>query len=85
MKEIVDAYDYFLKVENITKTTGGAEQENDTQYYERMRESMESFSTAGPVNGYAYFAKSTSVAIADVAATTPEPGVVDVRVLLQGD
>ena len=49
-----------------------------------MRESMESFSTAGPVNGYAYFAKSTSVAIADVAATTPEPGVVDVRVLLQG-
>ena len=84
VKEIVDAYDYFLKVENITKTTGGAEQENDTQYYERMRESMESFSTAGPVNGYAYFTKSTSVAIADVAATTPEPGVVDVRVLLQG-
>ena len=36
------------------------------------------------MNGYAYFAKSTSVAIADVAATTPEPGVVDVRVLLQG-
>lgn len=29
VKEIVDAYDYFLKVENITKTTGGAEQEND--------------------------------------------------------
>ena len=23
VKEIVDAYDYFLKVENITKTTGG--------------------------------------------------------------
>lgn len=84
VKEIVDVYDYYLKVENITKTSGGAEQEEDKEYYERMRESMESFSTAGPANSYIYHAKSVTAAVVDVAATTPEPGVVDVRVLLQG-
>lgn len=83
VKEIVDLYDYYQKVENITATSGGAEEENDASYYERMRESMESFSTAGPANGYIYFTKSVSAAIADVAVTSPEANVVDVRVLLQ--
>lgn len=45
---------------------------------------MESFSTAGPINGYIYHTKTVSTAIADVAATSPEAGVVDIRVLLQG-
>lgn len=84
VKEIVDVYDYYLKAENITKTEGGAGEEDDDSYYERMRESMESFSTAGPINGYIYHTKSVSTAIADVAATSPEAGVVDIRVLLQG-
>jgi len=84
IKEIVDVYEYYFKAENLTKTEGGAEEETDDSYYERMRESMESFSTAGPVNSYIYHAKSASTAIADVAATSPEPGVVDVRILLQG-
>lgn len=83
VKEIVDVYEYYLKVENITKTSGGAEEEEDEDYYNRMRESMESFSTAGPINGYIYHAKSVSSAVSDVAATSPEPGVVDVRILLQ--
>ena len=84
VKEIVDVYDYYLKAENVTKTEGGAGEEDDTSYYERMRESMESFSTAGPINGYIYHTKTVSTAIADVAATSPEAGVVDIRVLLQG-
>ena len=83
IKEIVDVYDYYLKIENITKTGGGAEKEEDQESYERMRESMESFSTAGPVNGYIYHAKSVSAAVADVVATSPVPGEVDVRILLQ--
>lgn len=83
VKEIVDIYDYYLKAENVTKTEGGAGEEDDISYYERMRESMESFSTAGPINGYIYHTKSVSTAIADVAATSPEAGVVDIRVLLQ--
>lgn len=83
VKEVVDLYDYYQKAENITETSGGAEEEDDDSYYERMRESMESFSTAGPINSYIYFTKSVSAAVADVAATSPTPGVVDVRVLLQ--
>lgn len=83
IKEIVDLYDYYQKVENITATSGGAEEEDDESYYNRMRESMESFSTAGPENGYIYFTKSVSAAIADVAVTSPAANIVDVRVLLQ--
>lgn len=83
IKQIVDVYDYFQKIENITASSGGAEQESDEAFYERMRESMESFSTAGPVNSYIYHAKSVSAAVQDVVATSPTPGAVDVRVLLK--
>lgn len=84
IKEIVDTYDFYWKVENITRTTGGADKESDQSYYERLRESMEGFSTAGPVGGYIYHVKSVSTAIADATATSPEPGLVDIRVLLNG-
>ena len=84
IKEIMDTYDFFWKVENITRTAGGADKESDQSYYERLRESMEGFSTAGPVGGYIYHVKSVSTAIADVTATSPEPGLVDIRVLLNG-
>ena len=70
VKELVDLYDYYQKAENITATSGGAEEEDDASYYERMRESMESFSTAGPINGYIYWTKSVSPAVADVAFAT---------------
>lgn len=83
LKMIVDVYEYYEKIENITETAGGAEQESDESYYEHMRESMESFSTAGPINGYIYWTKTVSSAVADVAVTSPEVCVVDVRVLLQ--
>lgn len=84
IKEIVDTYDFYWKVENITRTTGGADKESDQSYYERLRESVEGFSTAGPVGGYIYHVKSVSTAITDVTATSPEPGLVDIRVLLNG-
>lgn len=83
VKEVVDLFDHYQKAENITITGGGAEKEDNESYYERLRESMESFSTAGPVNGYIYHTKSTSSAIHDVVATSPTPGVVDIRILLQ--
>ena len=71
-------------VENITESAGGADRESDAAFYERMRESVETYSTAGPLGGYEYFAKSASALIADVKATSPKPGEVDVRVLLTG-
>lgn len=84
IKEIMDTYDFYWKVENITRTAGGADKESDQSYYERLRESVEGFSTAGPVGGYIYHVKSVSTAITDVTATSPEPGLVDIRVLLNG-
>ena len=75
---------YYESVENITESAGGADRESDAAFYERMRESVETYSTAGPLGGYEYFAKSASALIADVKATSPEPGEVDVRVLLTG-
>lgn len=84
--KLVDIFPYFERVENITESGGGADQESDAAFYERMRESMETFSTAGPVGGYEYYAKTASAAISDAKAIGPEeePGVVDIRILMQG-
>ena len=83
VKEVVDLFDHYQKAENITTTSGGAEKEDNESYYERMRESMESFSTAGPINGYIYWTKTVSPAVLDVAVTSPEACYVDVRVILR--
>lgn len=80
----IDVFPYYESVENITESAGGADRESDAAFYERMRESAETYSTAGPLGGYEYFAKSASALIADVKATSPKPGEVDVRVLLTG-
>ena len=79
----IDIFPYYQSVENTTESEGGADEESDAAFYERMRESVETFSTAGPMGGYVYFAKTASPLIVDVKATSPTPGVVDVRVLLQ--
>lgn len=84
IKQIVDVYPFYEKVENITVSAGGADTETDKAFYERMRESMESFSTAGPAGAYIYHAKTASNLVADVSAVSPEPGIADIRVLLQG-
>ena len=83
VKEVVDLFDHYQKAENITTTSGGAEKEDNESYYERMRDSMESFSTAGPLNGYIYWTKTVSPAVLDVAVTSPEACYVDVRVILR--
>lgn len=83
VKEVVDLFDHYQKAENITTTSGGAEKEDNASYYERMRDSMESFSTAGPINGYIYWTRTVSPAVLDVAVTSPEACVVDVRVILR--
>jgi len=80
---IVKPYNYYEKVENITTSAGGTEKEDDSAFYKRMRESMESFSTAGPSGAYIYHAKTVSAAIKDVAVTSPERGNIDIRILVE--
>jgi len=81
--QIVDLFPFYERVENITTTDGGADKETDAAFYERLRDSMETFSTAGPLGAYVYWAKTASARITDVKPTSPEAGVVDIRVLLE--
>lgn len=81
-KMVDEQFLYFKDVYNVTESEGGTEQESDNDFYNRMRESVESYSTAGPEGGYIYHGKTVSSAISDIVPDSPEPGVVDVRVML---
>jgi phage-related baseplate assembly protein len=81
--DIVDLFEFFEAVTNTTVSAGGSQRESDAAFYERLRLSLETFSTAGPVGAYEYWARSASATIVDVKATTPAPGVVDIRVLCE--
>lgn len=83
ISQIIDLFPFYERVENTTVTDGGADRETDAAFYERLRDSMESFSTAGPLGAYVYWVKTASARITDVKPTSPEPGVVDIRVLLE--
>lgn len=78
--QLVDVFPFYERVENITMTDGGAEAEKDEAFYKRMRENVESFSTAGPEGAYIYFAKKASAKITDVDVSASEE-VVSIRVL----
>ncbi len=49
-----------------------------------MRESEESYTTAGPRGSYIYHAKAVSSQISDVSAESPQDGVADIRIMLYG-
>ncbi|MBR6636415.1 MAG: baseplate J/gp47 family protein [Phascolarctobacterium sp.] len=84
IKTLVDPVAYVADVTNITKSEGGADVEADESYREAIHIAPESFSVAGPIGAYEYFAKRASATISDVAVSSPNPGEVDVRVLLEG-
>jgi len=79
----IDWFPYMQSVSNTTASEGGAESETDEAFYNRMRASMESYSTAGPAGAYEYIAKSVSPLITDAKAISEDAGIVDVRILLQ--
>lgn len=78
---IVDVYDYYSAVENVTESDGGAEKLTDDEYYEILRASMDSLSTAGAKGNYIYHAKATSSQISDVVVNSPNAGEIRIYVL----
>lgn len=64
---IVDVSDVPLldSVSNITASSGGGDIEDDDTYRERIRESENRFSTAGPAKAYKYWALTANSTIAD--------------------
>ncbi|MDR2559538.1 MAG: baseplate J/gp47 family protein [Oscillospiraceae bacterium] len=83
ISQIVDLFQFFESVENTTTSAGGSDIETDESLYERYRQSMETFSTAGPLGAYEYHAKTAGAEIVDVKPYSPSPGVVDIRILLK--
>lgn len=73
------------EVTNITKSEGGAGEETEENFRERIFLAPSSYSTAGPSDAYEYWVKQyNSAAIEDVKIYEPEDAVVDIRILLNG-
>ncbi len=84
--QMIDPLPYIVCVENVSPATGGADVENDERLRERIRRAPESFTVAGSTGAYEarVLEISQDIAIAAVSVTSPEPGHVDVRFLLEG-
>jgi phage-related baseplate assembly protein len=83
IKTMVQPLPYMQDAVNITASAGGSDVEDDEAYVERIRLSKVGFSVAGPTDAYIYWARTANAGIIDVAATSPTPGVVDIRILMK--
>lgn len=81
---LVDPIPFVVSVENTTTTEGGADEEEDDAYRLRIYEAPAAFSVAGPAEAYVFWALSANPSIANVAAVSPSPAVVEVYPLLEG-
>lgn len=81
---ILDPQAYITSGGNIDISTGGADEETDDELRERIKLAPASFSVAGPIDSYKFFAKSAHPSIVDVAVTSPVPGQVNIYPLLEG-
>lgn len=79
---IITPFEYYDHCENVTTSDGGSDASTDHEYYELMRNSQDAYSTAGAKGSYIYFAKQVSREIADVVVNSPEPGHVNIYVLM---
>jgi len=79
----INSIAHFLRTENITMSDGGARRASDGDYYDLMRESRGSSSTAGAGNAYVYHAKKASAEIGDVVPTVSSAGTVSMFVLMK--
>lgn len=79
---LVDVYPYYDYCENITESDSGADAATDEKYFELLRASKDSYSTAGPAGAYIYHAKKVSTQIADVVVNSPLEGQVNIYILM---
>ncbi len=84
INKIVDPFPFFKSVINLDGSQGGAEIESDSSLKERIREAPSKFSTAGPEDGYKYWAKTANQDIIDVDVARTVPGTVRITPLMVG-
>lgn len=69
---LVDLIPFIDSVSNTEITAGGADEEDDDSFRERIRVAPSKLSTAGPVNGYKYWAMSADPSVADVVVKSEQ-------------
>lgn len=74
----IDIVDHLQSVVNTVTTAGGADKEGDENYKERIQLAPESFSVAGPIGAYRFWAKTAHQSIIDVAVLRVTPAYVNV-------
>lgn len=79
---LVDPLPYIQSVANVTTSEGGAARESDESLAERVYLAPSGYSTAGSSDAYVYWAKTFNAGIGSVVPVSPEPGKVDVYVLM---
>ena len=84
IQSLIDPVDYIGSAANVTASSGGSDEEDDSGYRERIRLSWEAISTAGSKDSYEYWAKTASLDIADAEAVKTSPGKVTVYILMNG-
>lgn len=84
LNTMIDPVPYVESVRNTDTSAGGEDDEDDASLYERMKGSLEAYSTAGTAGAYRYHAMEHNPAVDSVVITTPEAGCVDVTMLLSG-
>ena len=78
INNLITPLSYISRVENITVSGGGADDEEADNLRERIRQAPEKFSNAGSVGAYEYHTLSAHQSITDVAVISPSPGVVNI-------
>lgn len=82
ISDLVDVFPYYDSCKNKTTSGGGSDAMDDDEFYEYMKRSTDSHSTAGAIGGYEYWARTASTEIADVLPNSPEPGKVVIYTLM---
>lgn len=81
---LVDPLPHVVSAVNVSTTAEGADVEDDARLRERIRLAPESYTVAGSAGEYRARVLEVSADILAVSVHTPEPGVVDVRFVLEG-
>lgn len=78
VNELLDVVVHIESVTNVTETSGGSDQEDDSAMRARVKLAPEQFTNAGSYGAYRYHAISAHQDIVAVAVTSPTPGTVNV-------
>ena len=83
INNLITPLSYISNAENVTVSSGGADDEDAESLRERIRQAPEKFSNAGSKGAYRYHTFSAHQSIIDAAILSPSPGVVNIYPLTE--